>query len=449
MTAILVGTAHFTGTGKVFGRDSDGLAAALRGALIDNARAKISTAAITDFTDSTTGVNATAVVDLTIPTAVFDASSSGGATRTDFNTAIGKFENAGAVMANWFNEVRARLGLPLMTWASGTISTAGTLAAMDLSVATTSGATSLNYESGAAAMLLAKQNQRKLVRSFNQIMVALGMTPISDAMTGPFGYDFGLVAIADADADGDGSTAISKAVADAFLDSLADNMASLAAYWDNTMNQAGLSDLTDNSGGTAAADTIAAINQAFTAHQDSATNSAPAAALNTELPKIENNFADLASRVNALRRFHGLSTVMTDSTGGTANTTLEVIDDTLTAVDGTGTDTASKATADVTFGEIADNFATLASAINDLTPIYGMTDLTDSSGGTADTDLELVALTDTTGVDNSAAATGVADADMDAALDVVTDNLATMAAKLNLMTGVEVESVPLHAVAAA
>jgi hypothetical protein len=452
MTAIRVRKSHFQGSGKVFGREPGNLAEIVRGLAIDNARSKLASTVVADFTDNTTGVSAGEVVDLVLPTAPFNAVSAGGATRTAFNTAIGKFKNASSSMAAHLNRVRARLGLEPMSWATGTV-TAGTLPAQDKSVATTNGATSLNYESGRTAMLKAKQNMRKLVRGFNEVMVAVGIPPIESALSGEAGgsgYD--LVAIADAAADTDspaGSTAISKAVIDTFLDSAADNFASLAAYWNMAMVQAGLSDLTDNSGGTGAGETMAALGHPFTAHQDVATNSSPVADFNTELPKIENNFADLALRINTLGLLHGLGPLLVDSTGGTANTTLEVIDDTLTAVDGSTDSTLSKASADVTFGEMADNFATLVVAVNVLCEVHGVLPLVDAGDGEADADGELIALTDGVGVDNGAEATGTADADIDAALDVVTDNLATVAAKLNAMTGsgLELEAHPLHVVA--
>jgi hypothetical protein len=449
MTAIRVKPFHFTGAGKVHGRDADALGAIVRGLAIDLARDKAATAAIADLTDNTTGVAAASVVDLVLPTAVFDASSAGGAQRAGFNTAIGKFENAGAVLGDHLNKLRARLGLELVSWASGTISSAATLPAQDKSVSTASGSSALNYESGRTAMAAAKANLRKLVRAFNECMVALGWPKVTDGLTGSFGDGYALAAIADADADADGETAISKTVADTFLDSLADNLATLAAYWNLRMAGAGLSDLTDNSGGSAAGDTIAEIEQSFTAHQDGTDDSSPVADFNTELPKIENNFADLALRVNTLAAFHGLDPLLVDSTGGTADATLEVIDDTLTAVGGGSSSTLSKATADVTFGQIADNFATLVAAVNQLCAVHGLTELDDGSGGEADADGELVALTNGTGVDNSAAATGTSDAEVDAALDVVTDNFATIAAKLNAMTGsgLEIEAQPLHVVA--
>jgi hypothetical protein len=455
MMAIRVKPFHFSGAGKVHGRDADALGAIVRGLAIDHARAKAASATIADLTDNTTGVAAASVVDLVLPTAAFDASSAGGATRTDFNTAIGKFENAGAVLGDNLNKLRARLGLELVSWASGTIAAAATLPAQDKSVNTTSGATALNYASGRTAMAAAKANLRKLVRAFNECMVALGFPKVTDALSGPFGDGYILVAIADADADdqtgtaNDGKTAISKTVADTFLDSLADNLATLAAFWNVRMGQAGLTDLTDNSGGSAAGDTIAEIDQSFTAHQDGTDDSAPATQFNTELAKIENNFADLALRINTLAVFHGLGTLLADSTGGTANTTIEVIDDTLTAVGGTSDTTLSKASADVTFGQIADNFATLVEAVNELCPLHGLTELDDGSGGEASASGTLVALTDGVGVDNSAAATGTANAEVNAALDGVTDNLATIAAKLNAMTGsgLEIEAHPLHVVA--
>ena len=87
-----------------------------------------------------------------------------------------------------------------------------------------------------------------------------------------------------------------------------------------------------------------------------------------------------------------------------------MIDDTLTAVDGGTDSTLSKATADVTFAEMAVNFATLTQAVNTLAALHGLVALTDDSGATPDPDGILGVLTAGEGVDNGAAATGTADA---------------------------------------
>jgi hypothetical protein len=429
---------------------SDGtLAEAIRGLAIDHAQAKIQNADLIDFTDSSGGTAAAAFAAMVVPTAAFDASSTDGAPVAGFNTNAAKFENAGAVIGEHLNNVRARIGLPLVSWAVGTIATKGTIPAQDLTLTGAQGTNAMDFATGTVAMKLMRSNMRKMIRAFNEVRAALGHSEISEAsVTGDFTNDYALGDIAtQANVDGDGTSSIDDTVMDTFLTALGTNLATLASGFNEMFAQGALSDLTDNSGGTSEGDALAALDLVSTPYQDVATASAPFAQANTENAKMENNFADLASRVNELCGLVDIDPLV-DDTGGTANTTLEVIDDTLTAVDGTGANTMSAATADVTWPEMANNVATIVARVNLVCAFYGINVIADSSGGTVSPTRTLVALTDYAGVDNGAAATGVAVAEANAAFDRVTDAMATIAAKLNEITGVVEQVVqPLHVVA--
>jgi len=420
--------------------------AVLKGIAVDLARLKIENAGVGDLTDNSTGTAASSFADMVVPSAPFNAVSAGGATRTAWNTAVGKIEDAGKVLSNSFNNARVRIGRELFSAASGTQASADTIPAQDLTVATTSGVTSLDYAEGRAAMIVAKDNISKLANGLNEILRALGAAPYTNNLTGNM-IGYALAAIPSAAASATGASAISKAAADAFLTAAADNLATIAQAWNNVMVQTGWTDLTDNSGGSAS-ETIAALGT-ITPYTTAGTDLAPKAGFDTEIAKWRNNFSDLLLRINELRAYHGLSAV-TDSGAGTGNTTLEAILVDLTAVDGTGNNGLAAASALTTWNAVKNNVATVVAAVNDLCPLFGLTELTDSSGGTADVSdpITVVAMADTgAGVDGTSLS-GVADTEVDANLSDLRDAFASIAAKVNAMTGTSAPTQGLSVVAA-
>jgi hypothetical protein len=207
--------------------------AALRAIAIDLARSKIG--AVPALTDNSTGVAAASIVDLAVPTAKFDATAAGGATATAFNAALTVFENVGKVLTNSFNVVRTKLGLPLLVAQSGTEAAANTIPAMTKTVATTNGATSLDYAEGRARMEGAKRNLNDLVNGYNEIMKAVGMPTLINDLGNVDSTDDNLEAIADAAAAVNFTSAVSKAAVDAFLTGLANNIATIATEFDVNM----------------------------------------------------------------------------------------------------------------------------------------------------------------------------------------------------------------------
>lgn len=238
MPAIKVTKKSFAGSARLYGEN--GLGAVIRGLAIDNANLKLQVAQVLDLTDNTTGTaSGTTLVDLVVPSAAFDATSAGGAQLTAFNAALVKYENAGKVLTNALNLARTRLGLSLPTAATGTEATASTIPAQDKTVATASGTSAVDYVTGRAAMVKAKANLRALAASMNEVLVAIGQAPLTINTKDAYPQSMNLVAVTAASASATGASAVSKAAADAFLTGLANNLATMAAKWNASMNQGG------------------------------------------------------------------------------------------------------------------------------------------------------------------------------------------------------------------
>ncbi len=438
----------FSGLSFIHDAADGGLASLVEGLAQDHAQLKLQQSGVADLVDNSGGVVAVNVVDLVIPTVVFDGQTSGASPAAAFDTAMNKIEDAGAVFADHVNNVRGRLGLPNMAFASGSIATAGTIAALDVALTATSGATAIDFTTGIARMLQAKQNLRKVLSGLNDITYAVGAGTLKDNMKGVYPAGLSLVAIANADAGTGtpaGATSISDTVMDAFLLAFAANVASMADKFNAVFLGGALTAFTNNMTGTSDED-VAAMTLVLTAHQDGATDSCPKAALDTELVLIDTNCGDIAERINELLGQNGLTELVINS-GGSRDLTLDLIDVTLVAVDGTANVSAEHVSTQARFVTIANNVASLAAKANLLAVKYGAEPLVDSSGGTVGVSVGAVAAT-AAGVDNGAAATGVDDAESDAALVIVMDNLNDIADKMDEMvgTGVQIET-PLHVVA--
>jgi hypothetical protein len=431
MAATKITKQMFSGEGKIF----DGtLEKIIRGIAADLALSKIEQALITDFTDNSTGTAATSFVDLVIPTAAFDATSANGASRANWNTAVTKILNGTGVIAKQMNLARVRIGLPLLSWVTATIASAGTIPAQDLNTSTAvSGASALDFTDGAAKMLLLKKNMRVLVIGFQELLKALGYTTLANTFAGSFspGHPgYALVDVPAAAASATGASAISKTVADAFLQASANNMASLARAWNDIMDQGtAISDLTDSTGGSSAAGIV--VNALPAPANGAATTSSPKAGFDAELVIFANSHASLTSRMNALRTILNLPRY-TDSSGGTATTTLAANSNNLTAVDGSsGSVAVDQVTARARMVTVANNLSSLAAGINEVRAAYGFEPLTDTVAGVKSTTIAAITAT-ATGV--SGAGATLLDADVDTWLGINRNNLATLAKGLNDVT---------------
>jgi hypothetical protein len=441
---IKISKSKFSGNAFLYDTGVEGLGAVVRGLAIDHARRVIESTQIGDFIDNSTGTAAATFVNLLAEPAVFDATSAGGAQLAGFNTAMGKVENALAVIGAYLNRARGRLGLDRISLGVGTIATAGTIPAQDKSVTSTNGTSAIDNVSGRAAMLVAKQNLQKIVAAYNEVRVALGYDKVASALSGQYADNFTLADIPTATAAATGASSIAKTVMDTFLSNMAANIATLAAGWNLLMTQGTVTDLTDSSGGSATS-TLAAM-AAFSGYTIAGTDAAPKAGFDTELAKWRNNFADLTARVNLIRGKLGLSQ-LTDSSAGTANTTIESMSVNLTATNGVGPAAVDLTTANTAWLAARNNVATLAARINDMCDDFGVVSLTDSSGGTPSTTNTIVAMADTGAANTGAALNTISDVAMDAALSVLRDSIASLTAKVNEMTGAEAGILPLNVVA--
>lgn len=447
---------YFSGVSRVHDASEGGLADVVRKVMQDNARNRLQ-AAIADVTDNSGGTPnysssvATLQAQNYSSTLVPDYETAGTdmSPKAGFDTAIGKIANAQAVIAEHLNQLAAPLGLPLITNSTGgTVAALRTVPALDLTLTAVS-ANGVNPDDARARLQTIAANTSKLAGMVNRIAVAVGETKVNlDSLGYTFPGTLTLDAITSTGAAVAGSTAapsLADSVVDAELGKIADNIATLVEYL-NAMAGAAPSDLTDNSGGTASVTSTLVANAAPDAADGAATTSSPKAGFDAELAKIENNLSDLTLRTNLLLERNNLaSSKLTDNTGVTPNTTIEALSVDLTAVDGSsGTAAVDVTTATARMGTINNALASIAAKVNVLAPTYGVKAITDSTGGTASSTIADVAAT-ATGV--SGAGATMLDTDVDTWLSNNRNNIATLAAKLNEMTGTEASYIPLQAIA--
>lgn len=237
MTATKVKLGQFTGLSKLHSKEAGGLASILRGLAIDNARIAIAVSSMTDFTDNSTGTSNGTVKQVTLPTAVIDASSlSVGSPVAGLNTAMGIFDNAVAVVAQQINLARTRLGLTLLTDSTGgTVATPGTIPAITKALTATTGTGCATKASVVAKLGIVRANVYKLALAHNEVLVAMGLTPLTINMTGNISSLLTLADSGTATASATGADAASDTVVDAALVALADSIAAIAASWNAAM----------------------------------------------------------------------------------------------------------------------------------------------------------------------------------------------------------------------
>jgi hypothetical protein len=451
---------HFSGGRRVATAESDALVNIVRGLSIDNARRVIDleTTVITDFTDNSTGVatqqnKLTDIKACTTPLSAFDGSVSGAAPQAAFATAADGFESAFAVIANWLNRTCARLGLPQVTPLVGTITTAGTIPAVTKSLTATGGGTAIDFSTGRAAMFALRNNFSTVLRQANSVLVALGYTALKDNsggvpdMSGTINTTDTPTATAGTGTPA-GTTSISDTVMDAFLNNLADNIATLAAYINDVIGAPSTTTVTDSSGGTAST-ALSPVLAALTLPAivaGSATVNSPKAGFDTEIAIHENAAAELLTRLSPiLGRAETKRPV--DNTGSAANGTIEAMSVNLVAVDGSLGTGVEGVTGRDRLTKIAQNYSTIAAKYNLVAALYGEAQITNSLGSafaapTADT------LQDIAATGASSAASCLLDTEVDAALVVLRNAVSTLAAQINKLIGANVAKRPLSAVSA-
>lgn len=409
----------------------------------DNARLRVESSTFSDLTDNTGGsyVPGSAVETLTVPTAFIHVSGSDLAPKAGFDTALGKICSLEASLADVINKVVATvMGKRAMSWLSGTVST--TLAAQDqtLTGVDGSGTNAVDGVTGRDRLLKAAKNQNTIIFHLNRIASAIGHKQLT------FGYDGGIYSdgvlqspastAAGVDGAATATASLSDTVVDAFLTALTKNYGRIASHLNEMIGQT-VADLTDSSGGTAS-DTIAAL-AVLPTYTIVSTGGASKADLDTQLGVIENNMTDLAQRINVLRRRQGFSEIAI-ATAGTPDLTLAAQTVSVTGVDGTGSNAAAFAGSAAIFTSLRNNLATLTSYTNEIIAQWGLVPLTNSSGGTVGVTLENIP---SSGAGVAGPAGALAKVDVDAALVVIRNATASIAAKLAAITGAGAVSRPM------
>ncbi len=195
---------------------------------------------ITPLTDSSGGTPAATVVAVPrFEPFTHAAGASDLPPTADFNTAIGKTDDAIAVLATYLNvNVFTPLGIDALTVnATGTVDTAGTVAAQDLTLTGTDAATALaaSRTEVNAALAVTSNNMATLMRGINIIANAIGVATLMDNTGGK--ADEGLIMVdqptvaTSVTNTGDAPSNINVTTA---LTNLANNLATIATWLNDT-----------------------------------------------------------------------------------------------------------------------------------------------------------------------------------------------------------------------
>jgi hypothetical protein len=345
---------YFSAASKVYAGSTDSLADIIRKLAQDLARMRIDQ--IGDLTDSTggTAVYPANIVNLTgSGLAAFTESGTASAPKAGIDTAIGKISNNMAVLARFLNTINAPLGLPLITDSTGgTVATAGTMPALDLTTTAVSSAC-VDVVSARLQFQAIKRNMVRLWGYVNRVAVAVGETKMTSALSGVTFDGLALEALGNTGSSvaGTSLSTIANASTNTELTAIGANLATMAKFLNDILG-AQLTDLTDSTTGAASATAITVMTIPSVAVDGAATTSSPKAGFDTNLANAEDGIAELGLYVNNLLRRNNLSTtLLTDSTGVSTNGTLAAITQNLTAVDGSsGSSAVDFTTAARTYG---------------------------------------------------------------------------------------------------
>lgn len=186
------------------------------------------------LTDSSTGTASAAtppaIATLALPVAFTHVTGTDLAPKAGFDTAMAASYDAAKALAEWVNALRTRLDLPLITY-TGTPTTSGTISAQTKSLTGVDGSATgaVDATTGIAELKKARANLRVITRAANEVLNAIGATPISRfqpsndglAMTANAATASGVSGAANAQS-------LSDTAVDAFLNDLANAYATLA-----------------------------------------------------------------------------------------------------------------------------------------------------------------------------------------------------------------------------
>lgn len=212
-----------------------GIGDLLSSILQQNAALAISSPAITAMTDSSTGAvsgtNPPSIPNMALPVAFTHVTGNDLAPKAGFDTAMAASYDAAKAYAEWLNTVRARLDMAPITY-TGTPSVSGTIAAQTkaLTGVDGSGTNAVDATTGIAQLTNARKNARILMRASNEVLNAVGGTPISRYEPSNEGLAMTANAATAAGVAGaSNSQSLSDTDVDAFLVKLADAYATMHA----------------------------------------------------------------------------------------------------------------------------------------------------------------------------------------------------------------------------
>lgn len=438
MSTIRMHKNYFSGMSKVYDASSSGLAAILRGISINAARNYFKTTAPTAITDNSTGTaNGLIVADLPIPPAIlWSASASTNAGQSALDTSLTKIRNATKVYATSLNKVRSKLGLPYISYSEGTVASADTIPAQDLTNAPVSAAAnSLLYSVAIDSLKHVKTNIHALALGTNEVLTALGQPNLVVAVNISAPNVTPLLAVAATAADNANLVTehtLTTTALNAFLAATANAFATMAAMFNKYVVLMEPAALTISTGGTAAL--ALAADAAPAAANGAATTSAPKAGFDTQLVVLKNTIASMAAQYNEIATQYGHA-LLIDNSGGTALGTLAAISASLSAVDGSaGTVALDVVTATARMATAANALSTLGHYVSQLAPYFDADPLgTDALGGTVSATRTLAAIAATGAGVNGALATMLNTA-VNTWLAGLQNNVKTVATKLNEIT---------------
>lgn len=221
-----------------YGVEHDNLMKAIEVVLTNQHRTAISGATLLSLVDNSTGVDTAGAVPAIGTFEPFvHASGSDLAQKAAFDTAIGKTNNAVAVLKGIVNQMLTTLDLSVaISGGNGTVATAGTVPAQDKSVTGVDGAstTALERLSANQQMVVARNNIATIIKALNYVAINVGYVTLADNSGGNASPTYALTnpASTASGVDASGATC-AKAAVDIALDNMADGIATIMAYIDD------------------------------------------------------------------------------------------------------------------------------------------------------------------------------------------------------------------------
>lgn len=202
----------------------------------ENARARVSTGAVVDLTDSSGGTAASALAAVVTPTKAAVDNDAAMTPKAAFDTQIGLIEDAHeelGVKAAEFIDLIA-VGSPKPSSIDAAATADDTIAAITAALTgTTADAEGVEAASGIAQIVHARNVQSALASAINWVRVAQGLAPFADGSGGLADKTYTGWTLDDAAATGtaagNGEMSLTDASVDAALTALRNNIATMAA----------------------------------------------------------------------------------------------------------------------------------------------------------------------------------------------------------------------------